>query len=94
MAKGRKIPQRSCVACGRVRAKRELVRIVRTPAGEVTVDLTGKIAGRGAYVCPEAGCAARGLREGRLQRVLEVAVPEAIADDLARAVDLAAAGRR
>lgn len=93
MAKVRRIPQRSCVVCGRVRPKRELVRIVRTSAGEVMVDVSGKIPGRGAYVCPDAGCAERGLREGRLQRALEVPVPEAIAASLARAVNLAAESR-
>lgn len=90
MAKVRRIPQRSCVVCGRVRPKRELVRVVRTSAGEVMVDPTGKVSGRGAYVCPEVDCAERGLREGRLQRALEAPVPEALAAALAQAVERAA----
>lgn len=94
MPRVRKIPQRTCVACGRVRAKRELVRIVRTPAGEIMVDLTGKVSGRGAYVCAELDCVERGLREGRLQHALESPVPESAANELRRAVELSAAGRR
>jgi len=94
MVKVRKVPQRSCVACGRMRPKRELIRVVRTPAGEIKVDLTGKVSGRGAYVCPEAPCIERGVREGRLQHALGGAVPAEIAGELQRAVDLVAAGRR
>jgi predicted RNA-binding protein YlxR (DUF448 family) len=94
MARLRRIPQRSCVACGRSRPKRELIRVVRTPSGEVRVDVTGKVAGRGAYVCPEAPCIEQGVRGGRLQRALEVPVPEALIEDLSRVMPLVAAGRR
>lgn len=94
MPRIRRLPERTCVACGRVRPKRELVRIVRTPTGEVKVDLTGKVSGRGAYVCPEPPCAERGVKEGRLQHTLEVPVPESLVDELRRAVVAAAAGRR
>ena len=94
MPKVRRVPERTCVACGRVRPKRELVRIVRTPNGEIKVDLTGKVSGRGAYVCPEPPCAERGVREGRLQHALETPVPEMLVEDLRKAVAVAAAGRR
>ena len=94
MARVRKIPQRSCVACGRARPKRELIRVVRTPAGEVKVDPTGKVSGRGAYVCPEAPCIERGVRGGRLQHALEVPVGAEMIDELSRAAAQAAAGRR
>ncbi len=94
MPRVRKVPERTCVACGRVRPKRELVRIVRTPGGELKVDLTGKVSGRGAYVCPEPPCAERGVKQGRLQYALEVPVPEHLVDDLRRAVGEAATGRR
>lgn len=93
MARVRKIPQRSCVVCGRVRPKRELIRVVRTGAGDVVVDPGGKISGRGAYVCPDRDCPDRGLREGRLARALDVVIPASIGNDLANAVHLAA-GRR
>ena len=94
MPKVRRVPERTCVACGRVRPKRELVRIVRTPSGEIKVDLTGKVSGRGAYVCPEPPCAERGVKVGRLQHALETPVPEMLVEDLRKAVAVAAAGRR
>lgn len=61
-----------------MRAKRELVRVVRTPDGTVRVDATGKLSGRGAYVCPEAACVERALREGRLARVLNLVIPDEV----------------
>jgi len=94
MPKVRRVPERTCVACGRVRPKRELVRVVRTPTGEIKVDLTGKVSGRGAYVCPEPPCAERGVKVGRLQYALETPVPETLVEDLRKAVAVAAAGRR
>lgn len=90
----RKLPQRSCVACGRPRPKRELIRVVRTPAGEVRVDLTGKVSGRGAYVCPEPPCIERGVRQGRLQRALETPIGPEMVEELSRVMPLVAAGRR
>jgi predicted RNA-binding protein YlxR (DUF448 family) len=85
MPKTRKVPQRQCVACGQTRGKRELVRVVRTPSGEVRVDPTGKLSGRGAYVCPEAGCMDRAVREGRLAGVLERPVPGTLIEALREA---------
>jgi predicted RNA-binding protein YlxR (DUF448 family) len=82
MPKVRRIPQRQCVACGETRSKRDLVRVVRTPAGEVRVDATGKLSGRGAYVCPDAECVDRAVRGGRLAGILERPMPETLADSL------------
>jgi predicted RNA-binding protein YlxR (DUF448 family) len=65
-----------------MRAKRELIRIVRTPAGEIRVDPTGKLSGRGAYVCAERACVDRALGEGRLTRSLERAIPAEAAESL------------
>jgi predicted RNA-binding protein YlxR (DUF448 family) len=76
MPKVRKIPQRQCVACGQMRAKRDLVRVVRTPSGGVQVDLTGKLSGRGAYVCRDPDCVDRALRDRRLAGALDVTVPD------------------
>lgn len=72
----RHVPQRTCVACRQGKAKRELVRIVRTVDGSVRVDPTGKASGRGAYLCDQPGCWADGLRRGILTRALKL---EAIA---------------
>jgi predicted RNA-binding protein YlxR (DUF448 family) len=86
MAKVRHIPQRLCVACRQMRPKRDLVRVVRTPAREVRVDPTGKASGRGAYVCPSGECAEVAVREGRLAHALEVPIPPTVAEELLAAI--------
>ncbi|MDR7556371.1 MAG: YlxR family protein [Armatimonadota bacterium] len=86
MPRVRHVPQRQCVTCRQVRPKRELLRVVRTPTGEVRVDATGKVAGRGAYVCPSEACAESAVRDGRLQRALEVPIPEDVTAALRVAV--------
>ena len=64
------IPQRTCVACRQVKAKRELIRLVRVADGTVEVDTGGKKEGRGAYLCPEPECWTLGLQRGRIERTL------------------------
>jgi predicted RNA-binding protein YlxR (DUF448 family) len=72
--KPRHIPQRTCVACRRTTAKRELVRVVRTVEGGVEVDPTGKRSGRGAYLCPTPDCWRLAVQKGRLDRALKTSV--------------------
>lgn len=69
--KPKKIPQRMCVGCQEMKPKRELLRVVRTPSGEVVLDNTGKKAGRGAYVCPNEQCFSKAYKEKRLERSLK-----------------------
>ncbi len=71
----RKIPVRRCCGCGEGKPKKELVRIVRSPEGEVSLDTTGKKAGRGAYLCPNAACLAKARKKKSLERALAVAIP-------------------
>lgn len=68
----RHVPQRTCVACRATLAKRELVRIVRTPDGRVEADPTGRKPGRGAYLHRDPMCWDQGLRKGKLARALKV----------------------
>jgi predicted RNA-binding protein YlxR (DUF448 family) len=70
------IPQRTCIACGRVRPKRELVRLVRVSGGGVEVDPAGKRAGRGAYLCPVVECWEAGLKKGRLEHTLRAVLTQ------------------
>ncbi|MBI2166276.1 MAG: YlxR family protein [Chloroflexi bacterium] len=71
------IPERSCMICGTRMPKRNLLRIVRTPAGRVEVDQSGRSAGRGAYVCALQGCReSMPKRIRRLEQVLKLALPE------------------
>lgn len=78
----RKIPLRKCVACQQMMPKKELIRIVRTPAEEVQIDLTGKKAGRGAYVCGTASCFQLAKKTKALDRALKQQVGEHIYDQL------------
>ena len=75
----RHVPQRTCVGCRSQLSKRELVRVVRTPAGEVEVDPTGRSPGRGAYLHRDPACWTEGLKKGRLARSLHVTtIPETV----------------
>lgn len=78
MTKQKKIPVRTCLGCGEPKAKRELIRIVRTPDGEILIDPTGKKSGRGAYICPEAECLKKAKKAKRLEKAFETAIPEEI----------------
>ncbi|MGN0983565.1 MAG: RNase P modulator RnpM [Gemmiger sp.] len=73
---------RRCVGCNAQRPKRELVRVVRSPQGEVSIDLTGKKAGRGAYLCPSAACLAKARKAKRIERAFEVAIPDEVYERL------------
>ncbi|HET7558849.1 MAG TPA: YlxR family protein [Limnochordia bacterium] len=78
----RKPPERTCVGCRRVRTKRELIRVVRDPAGAVHLDPTGRSAGRGAYLCPDVECLERAVKEKRLERALNVKVDDQVKEQL------------
>jgi predicted RNA-binding protein YlxR (DUF448 family) len=73
--KPKKIPQRTCLGCKTVKPKKELVRVVRTPEGEVLVDPTGKKSGRGAYTCPNLDCLELTFKKSGLDNALEVSLP-------------------
>lgn len=68
--KHRHVPTRMCVGCQEMKPKREMLRVVRTPEGEVLLDPTGKKSGRGAYVCPQAVCLDQAVKSRRLERAL------------------------
>ena len=80
----KKIPLRKCLGCGEQKPKRELIRIVRTPEGNVVLDGTGKQAGRGAYLCPKSACFKKAVKSKRIEKSLEISVSEEIYEALAR----------
>ncbi|MFL5755778.1 MAG: RNase P modulator RnpM [Chloroflexota bacterium] len=79
----RRTPTRTCVACRTARAKRELVRIVRTPGGEIRLDPTGKQNGRGAYLCADGQCWTNALRSKAIERALRAQLDDALRERLA-----------
>jgi len=86
MMRHRKVPIRTCVACRTKGDKKSLVRVVRMPSGEIVVDPTGKMPGRGAYLCPSPGCLRRAVKEKRLSRALRAEVAEEAVRQLEKAV--------
>ena len=78
----KKIPQRTCMGCQAKKDKRELVRIVRSPEGEISVDLTEKKPGRGAYICPDLECLNKVVKSKRLERSLETVISEEVYETL------------
>lgn len=85
--KPKKTPTRMCVGCREMKPKRELIRVVRAPDGTVSLDPVGKKPGRGAYVCPDAGCLQRAIKQRQLERVLEVQLTEEVAHQLQESVN-------
>ena len=78
------IPERQCCGCGQMLPKKELVRVVRAADGTVSLDLTGKKSGRGAYICPNPDCYRRARKTRKLERTLAVQIPEEVYDAMER----------
>lgn len=82
MIQKKKIPLRKCSGCGEMKPKKELVRVVRSPQGEVSLDLTGRSPGRGAYLCRSSSCFAKARKARRFERALDCSIPEAVYDQM------------
>lgn len=80
--KPRKVPVRRCVGCGEGKPKMELLRVVRTAQGEISLDETGRKAGRGAYICPNADCLAKARKKKSLERAFSAAIPPEVYEQL------------
>ena len=89
--KVKKIPVRQCLGCNEHKPKPELLRVVRSPEGEISLDFTGRKSGRGAYLCHDVKCLRRARKSGRIGSALEVTIPEEIYDDMEKEMLLEAA---
>ena len=78
----RKIPERRCVGCMGTFPKKDLIRVVRSPEGEVSLDFKGKANGRGAYICPNAECLKRAVKAKALERAFSVQIPAEVYEKL------------
>ncbi len=85
----KKIPQRQCMGCRERRAKGELIRVVRGTDGVVSLDFSGKLNGRGAYLCPNSQCLQKAQKAKSLERSLEVPIPDAVYQRLAKEMEAA-----
>lgn len=79
---GRKVPIRTCVSCRQSSEKRTLIRIVRSADGVVRIDRSGKVPGRGAYICGEKDCAGLAIKHKKLGRALRCEIPESLVREL------------
>ncbi len=82
--KTKKIPMRTCVGCHESKKKIELMRVIKTPEGEIVFDSTGRKNGRGAYICPSAECLYKARKSGSIERSLGVTVPDEVYDIIER----------
>lgn len=80
--KPKKLPMRMCSGCGERKQKKELVRVVRSPEGEISMDSTGKKSGRGAYICPDSGCLQKARKARRLERSFSCQIPDEVYERL------------
>ena len=78
--KVKKIPQRQCLGCNEHKPKKELLRVVRSPEGEISLDFVGKKSGRGAYICWDVQCLKKARKSRRIDRSLDCTVPEEVYD--------------
>ena len=88
----KKIPQRQCMGCRERKSKRELIRVVRTPEGTVSLDFSGKLNGRGSYICPDPACLTKARKARSLERSLEVPIPEEVYDRLQKEMEVGSGG--
>ena len=88
----KKIPMRMCTGCGEMKPKKELVRVVKSPEGEISIDRTGRSPGRGAYVCPNPECLKKAKKSRRLEKVFASQIPEEVYDALDKALCTDACG--
>lgn len=78
----KKIPLRQCLGCREMKPKRELIRVVRSPEGEISLDFKGKAPGRGAYVCPDAQCLKKAIKARALEKAFSAQIPEEVYERL------------
>ena len=78
----KKIPMRQCLGCREMKPKKELIRVVRSPEGEISLDFKGKASGRGAYVCPNPRCLKKAIKARALERAFSAQIPPEIYERL------------
>lgn len=83
----KKIPLRQCTGCREMKPKTELIRVVRSPEGQISLDFKGKAPGRGAYLCKNPDCLKRAVKARALERALACKIPEEIAASLSEQME-------
>lgn len=90
----KKLPLRMCTGCGEMKVKKEMIRVLKTPEGEITIDATGKKNGRGAYICNNPDCLKKAVKSKGLERSLKVEIPPELLESLTKELVLHESGRK
>lgn len=88
----KKIPMRQCLGCREMKQKRELIRVVRSPEGEISLDFRGKAPGRGAYLCHDADCLRKAIKAKALERAFSTQIPPEVYERLTQEMEAAYEG--
>jgi predicted RNA-binding protein YlxR (DUF448 family) len=83
----KKIPMRKCTGCGAVKSKKELIRVLRTPEGDIKIDKTGRANGRGAYICDSVECFKKARKSGSIAKSLSTAIPDEVYEELIKEME-------
>ncbi len=83
---GKETPVRTCVVCRQGKSKEELLRVIKTPEGEIKLDIRGKSNGRGAYICRNAACISAARKKRGLEKSLKTAIPESLYEELEKVI--------
>ena len=83
----KKNPLRQCIGCGEMKNKREMIRVIKTPEGEILLDATGRKNGRGAYLCPSGECLKKAVKNKGLERSFKMAIPKEIYENLEKEME-------
>ena len=81
------IPTRTCIGCGKQKPKNELIRIAKNQTGEIKVDKTGKLSGRGAYICDNSECLEKAIHSKKIEKSLKMKIEENIYEDLKNTIN-------
>ena len=83
----KKVPLRQCVGCGEMKGKRDMIRVLKTPENEISLDVTGKKNGRGAYVCKSRECLLKARKNKGLERSFKMSIPNEVYDTLEEEIE-------
>ncbi len=87
MNQGKKMPMRKCTGCQEMKNKKEMMRILKTPEGEIVIDLTGRKNGRGAYLCFSKECFEKAIKNKGLERSLKTNIPPSVYENLKEEIE-------
>ena len=87
MSTEKKLPHRQCIGCGEMKNKRDLIRVLKTSDGQITIDATGRKNGRGAYLCPSMDCFKKAVKGKGLERSFKMAIPKEVYESLEKEME-------